>query len=84
MEAPARERLLQALPADAAGRMLAGMPRGMALDSLLALGPHAAQRVLDGYEGGQRAALLSHLTVADALRLVQVGMASGQAIFVRP
>lgn len=65
------DRLLQALPADSAGKALAAMPRAMALEALLGFGAYTAQRVLDSFDAGQRGALLSHLSVQDALRLTQ-------------
>lgn len=72
MEAHTREGVLQVLPPEVAGAALAAMPRGMAIAGLLSVGPVAAQQLLAALGEGDKGALLSHLSVADAVRLVQV------------
>lgn len=72
MEAGTREGVLQSLPPEVAGAALAALPRGMAIAGLLAAGPVLAQQMLGALGEGDKAALLSHLSVADAVRLMQV------------
>ncbi|KAK9909574.1 hypothetical protein WJX75_004333 [Coccomyxa subellipsoidea] len=71
MEAHTREGILQGLAPEATAAILQAMPRAMALSSLQALIKPIAQKVLACFGSAERAALLSHLSVSETLRLIQ-------------
>ncbi|BDA42925.1 hypothetical protein COCOBI_03-8180 [Coccomyxa sp. Obi] len=71
MEAHSREGILQGLAPEATARILQAMPRAMAITSLQVLIKPIAQQVLTCFGHSEKAALLSHLTVSDTLRLIQ-------------
>ncbi|EIE24443.1 hypothetical protein COCSUDRAFT_61868 [Coccomyxa subellipsoidea C-169] len=83
MEAHTREGILQGLAPEATAAILQAMPRAMALSSLQALIKPIAQQVLACFGGSERAALLSHLSVSDTLRLIQGWVTERQREFLQ-
>ncbi|CAL8467436.1 g6974 [Coccomyxa elongata] len=83
MEAHSREGILQGLAPEATARILQAMPRAMAVTSLQVLIKPIAQQVLTCYGHSEKAALLSHLTVSDTLRLIQGWASEKQREFLQ-